>query len=458
MTWRKRLAIWRNRLYLYPPAEEMPRTRLFWLAMGLVGLAAAIFSTYFIYLHIGRQDAYLTTAEDLGTYNQAVWSILHGLFLHQTICTIVSDTNCYSLNGVSRFAIHFEPILLPISLTYLALPDPKTLLVLQTLVVASGAFPAFWLARLRLRNELIAVGIAVLYLLYPALQQAEALQPRIDALEKRPVSAEPDLGPLEARITALEKRAEQPPAPAPLPPEVASLAPRLDALAARMEQLAAREEQLATQEQQLATHEQQLAGQVQSGQAGLDKRLEAVEGRIGAVEQQSGKLSGLADRAGRVAHIQAAEAALDAGLPIGEFPDAPPALARFATTAPPTEAALRLAFPAAAQAAAAAAGPETSRMPFWHAVERRFESLVTVRRGDQVILGNPVDGTIARAARALDAGDLAGAVAAVSQLQGGPAQAFASWRTQAESLLEARRALAALAAHAALTAQALART
>jgi uncharacterized membrane protein len=173
MTWRKRFAIWRNRLYLYPLPEEMPHTRLFWLATGLVGLAATIYSAYFIYLHIGRQDAYLTTAEDLGTYSQAVWNVLHGTFIHQTVCNIVSDTNCYSLNGISRFAIHFEPILLPISLVYLALPDPKTLLVLQTLVVASGAFPAFWLACLRLRNELVAVGIAVLYLLYPALQQAE---------------------------------------------------------------------------------------------------------------------------------------------------------------------------------------------------------------------------------------------------------------------------------------------
>ncbi len=173
MTWRKRLAIWRNRLYLYPAPEDMPRTRVFWLAMGLVTLAAVIYSTYFIYLHIGRQDAYLTPAEDLGTYNQAIWNILHGTFIHQTICNIVSDTNCYSLNGISRFSIHFEPILLPISLAYLALPDPKTLLVLQTLVVASGAFPAFWLARLRLRNDILAASIAILYLLYPALQQAE---------------------------------------------------------------------------------------------------------------------------------------------------------------------------------------------------------------------------------------------------------------------------------------------
>src|SRR3984893_2763691 len=172
MTWRKRFAIWRNRLYLYPAPEDMPHTRLFWLAMGLVALAAALFSTYFISLHVGRQDAYLTPAEDLGTYNQAIWNILHGTFIHQTICNIVSDTNCYSLNGISRFAIHFEPILLPISLVYLALPDPKTLLVLQTLVVAIGAFPAFWLARLRLRNEFAGVAIALLYLLYPAQQNA----------------------------------------------------------------------------------------------------------------------------------------------------------------------------------------------------------------------------------------------------------------------------------------------
>src|SRR5437879_6642631 len=58
------------------------------------------------------------------------------------------------------------------SLFYLIWPDPRMLHIIQTLVVASGAFPAFWLARLRLRNELAAAGIALLYLLYPAQQQA----------------------------------------------------------------------------------------------------------------------------------------------------------------------------------------------------------------------------------------------------------------------------------------------
>src|SRR2546421_10959096 len=173
MTWRKRLVVLRNRLYLYPVPEPLPRTRFFWVATSLVALVAVTFSVYFILLHLGRQDAYLTPAEDLGTMDQAVWSLTHGQLFHQTVCNIVSDTNCTGVNGVSRFAIHFEPVLFLVSLFYLIVSSPKTLLVLQTLVVAAGAFPAFWLARLRLRNELAAIGIAVLYLLYPALQQAE---------------------------------------------------------------------------------------------------------------------------------------------------------------------------------------------------------------------------------------------------------------------------------------------
>src|SRR5712691_5876200 len=175
-TWRKHIAVWRNRLYLYPAPDAMPHTPLFWLATGLVTLADLLFAGYFIFYLTGRHDAYITSAEDLGIMDQAIWSTLHGQILHQTICNIVNDTNCYSINGISRFAIHFEPILFPVSLFYLIWPDPNTLLVIQTLVVASGAFPAFWLARLRLRNELAAVGIAVLYLLSPAQQQATVFE------------------------------------------------------------------------------------------------------------------------------------------------------------------------------------------------------------------------------------------------------------------------------------------
>src|SRR6266852_4782588 len=171
-TWRKRLSVWRSRLYLYPPADPLPHTWLFWLATGLVALLAVAFSAFFIMYLTTRHSVYLTNAEDLGNMDQAIWNTLHGRLLNQTICNTVSDTNCYSFEGITRFAIHFEPILFPVSLLYLIWPDPRMLQIIQTLVVASGAFPAFWLARLRLRNELAAVGIALLYLLYPAQQQA----------------------------------------------------------------------------------------------------------------------------------------------------------------------------------------------------------------------------------------------------------------------------------------------
>ncbi len=173
-SWRKRFALLRNRLYLYPAPKRMPRTSQFWIALALVGVMATAFALFFLVYLARKQDAFMTPAEDVGIMDQVLWSLTHGQFLHQTICNIINDSNCYSVQGVSRFAIHFEPILFPLSLIYMLWPGPKMLMIVQTIVVASGALPAFWLARLRLRSELAGVAVAALYLLYPSLQQAEA--------------------------------------------------------------------------------------------------------------------------------------------------------------------------------------------------------------------------------------------------------------------------------------------
>jgi uncharacterized membrane protein len=173
--WRKRfalLALLYKRRSFYPAPEPMPHGRKFWLATSIVTIAVIGFSVYFIAFLFAKQDAFQTNAEDFGIMDQAIWSTLHGHVLHQTICNIVFDTNCVSPDGIIRFAIHFEPILFPISLAYLIWSNPKVLFVIQTIVVALGAYPAFWLARLRLRNEWIGIVIALLYLLYPVQQQA----------------------------------------------------------------------------------------------------------------------------------------------------------------------------------------------------------------------------------------------------------------------------------------------
>lgn len=157
---------------LYPRPEPLPRTRSYWVAFGIVALAILAYVVYFSIFMTAKQNAFKTNGEDLGIMDQAIWSLLHGSLFHQTICNVLSDTNCYGLNGISRFAIHFEPMLFPISVLFLIWPGPTALMIVQVLVVASGAFPAFWLARLRLRNAWAGIPFALLYLLYPAQQYA----------------------------------------------------------------------------------------------------------------------------------------------------------------------------------------------------------------------------------------------------------------------------------------------
>ena len=154
----------------YPELPPAPTGTLAGVCLGVVALLALAFAVYFTAYMWARHDAYQTFGEDLGIMDQAIWNVLHGAPLHQTICNSLTDTNC--LGDVSRLAIHFEPILFPISLLYIVAPSPKTLLLLQSLVVASGAFPAYWLASRRLRSALAGVAFAAIFLLYPALQAA----------------------------------------------------------------------------------------------------------------------------------------------------------------------------------------------------------------------------------------------------------------------------------------------
>jgi hypothetical protein len=238
------------------------------------------------------------------------------------------------------------------------------------------------------------------------------LATRVDALEHRPANTEPSA--LAARVAALEQRLSLDP----------QLADRVDALAGRIDAL---------------------SGKAQSGEADLDRRVDALEARLTTVAAAAQQVSALNERAGRLARIQAATAALKAGQNLGELPGAPPALSRYAAAAPPTEAGLRLAFPAVARAALAASQPDTAGQPFLDRVWLRAETLVTVRQGDDVVVGDAASGVLAHARTALDAGDLAGAVNTLSALKGKAAQAVSSWLDDAKGLLAARAALTSMA-------------
>ncbi|MCX8134039.1 MAG: hypothetical protein N3D18_08760 [Roseococcus sp.] len=178
--------------------------------------------------------------------------------------------------------------------------------------------------------------------------------------------------------------------------------------------------------------------------AALQSRLEAAE-RAAAQRQSelaalTQRLSAAEARTERLAALEALRGRLEAGAPLAPAlarlgAEAPPALARFRDAGAPTEAALRLAFEAALREARARAAE--ARPP-------GLGSLFTIRRGDQVLWGDAAEATLERARRALEAGDLASALAQLRELPEAHRAAFAAWTSEAEALIAARAALRAL--------------
>jgi hypothetical protein len=278
-----------------------------------------------------------------------------------------------------------------------------------------------------------------------------ALTERLDALERRggeaTAAAAGDLGPLQARMDALEARVvaigQTPPARANSAPpaDLGPLTARIDALEKLVAAQAAepaRVNAIAGKVDALETHDPA---------AELRGRLDEVSREVSALTQGSSKQSAAADRALRLARLQMAFIDLESGHPLGAIPDAPPALVRFANAAPPTEAELRLSFPAAEQAALKVSRPDTEGKPFFDRILARLQDfrLIVVRKDDEVVLGNAAAATLTHARALLTAGDLAGAVKAVASLSGPPAEKMAPWLADATALVLAREALAALA-------------
>jgi hypothetical protein len=324
----------------------------------------------------------------------------------------------------------------------------------------------------------------------------EALAGRVAALEGR---APPDLAPLRDAATtaaaraeaanrqaaALEQRLGALPA---LDPSAFAPRPALEALAGRVEALA-RDSAAASQQgaQRLAATEQALtgfAGRVAANEAALAARTQSIETqnarlvameqalaarlatlesqiaqRAQAAEQQAARLAtlegltqrlaALEGRSARMAALDAVRVALEAGQPLGAalrpISDPPEPLARFAGTAPPTEAALRLGFEDAARAGRAASEPPAGTGVLDSAVSR-LSGMITVRRGEEILWGDAAGAAIERARRALDAGDLDGALGHLARLSPPAREAMRGWIANAEALVAARAALRQLAA------------
>jgi uncharacterized membrane protein len=117
----------------------------------------------FSWLSVARHESYSSGRFDLGNMVQAIWSTAQGRFL---------ETTDVSGEQFTRLGAHVDPILALFAPIFRFWPEPNILLVTQAVVVALGALPVFWLGRLWLGNNRLAVAGAAVYLLYPPLQFA----------------------------------------------------------------------------------------------------------------------------------------------------------------------------------------------------------------------------------------------------------------------------------------------
>ena len=273
----------------------------------------------------------------------------------------------------------------------------------------------------------LVLAAAVFYVWqYPSMPNEPAPDTSaVQAVEQR-------LGDIDARLTRLEQRPT---------PDFGQLAARVDAIDRRV----ADQTQLASRVDVLSGRIESLSGRDQTGRDATKQQLDALASRVAAVASNANDLEAVTKRLDNIARLQQVAFAFAAGQPIGDLPNAPEALSRYSHAAPPTEAQLRLRFPRDQQAALVAKQQDSGDTPLVDRMWDRAQGLITVRRGDNILVGDPSATILNHARAALDAGDIAGAASIVKSLKGPPAQAMADWLKDATALLNARSALADMA-------------
>lgn len=126
----------------------------------VVSVAIVLFIGFFGASNWFRQVNLVTAQYDMGNMEQVVWHAVHGRGFTATSPVFATQE--------PRLAIHADFLLLAYAPFYALWPDPRVMLILQVLAVASGAI-AVWRIAKRTLNPRWAAGFSVLYLCYPPL-------------------------------------------------------------------------------------------------------------------------------------------------------------------------------------------------------------------------------------------------------------------------------------------------
>src|ERR1700722_3175566 len=128
----------------------------------LLAVMVAVYAVIMSYVVLLRYYSFQTHAFDLGIFSQAFSTALQGRLFYETPDQLLIPSGSF-------LGVHFNLLMFLLLPLYPAFPFPQTLLLLQTVVVALGAVPVFLLARRIVGSEKIALVMALVYLVNPAI-------------------------------------------------------------------------------------------------------------------------------------------------------------------------------------------------------------------------------------------------------------------------------------------------
>ena len=124
-----------------------------WVLVALVAAYTAFFTNRTLDIHHGLG----TSSYDSGLYDQGIW--LMSRF----------EAPFVTLMGRNLFGDHTSFILLLLVPFYWIFPDAGTMFFAQAAVLGAGAIPIYLYARKRLHSDVLGLGMALVYLLHPAV-------------------------------------------------------------------------------------------------------------------------------------------------------------------------------------------------------------------------------------------------------------------------------------------------
>ena len=125
------------------------------LNLIMLWLAVSLYVLYLSLLSVLKLNSFAYHDFDLAVHALTSWNILQGSIYN-------------SILGIPFLGNHMQPVLFLTAPVYALFPDPKTLLLSQTLALGLGAFPLYLIAKKRIGPD-FALIIALGYLLYPGL-------------------------------------------------------------------------------------------------------------------------------------------------------------------------------------------------------------------------------------------------------------------------------------------------